>query len=424
MAQEFIPSIENYRIKPMILTGSGVADYYPEGMAAQMDKGPKHFSLNRIKAKLPDALMSSTLLYGLREHWIGKKIFKFKKIMYSFLIAEKFSAVISLSDRNHDYVESCTLFAAKTLGLKIILPYLAIFDIDSSLQYRKGINGKILPEFLPFQSYSIYKVLSYFRLRATLYKGIFFQAPFLLNAHRKQQTLSNYPWWVGNGLSDVVCVDSQRTSDVYLSHGVPHNKIKIMGHVEYDKIHASKISKEKILNELNFKYKFNSLKKLVIFSLPQHFEQGNMESEKHFRQMNEILQQLVTVDCNLLISAHPRQDLSNYSFITREYGLNIVNEKLCDIIGASNLFVASNSSTLTWATLCGIPAINLLGPIENLFGHLSSITYISDFREIFEVTSECLKKPPLSFENDWQCISKDSVFDGKCTHRFLKLLES
>ena len=175
---------------------------------------------------------------------------------------------------------------------------------------------------------------------------------------------------------------------------------------------------------MNFKYKFNSLKKLVIFSLPQHFEQGYMKSEKHFRQINEILQQLVAVDCNLLISAHPRQDLSNYSFITRKYGLNIASEKLCNIIGASDLFVASNSSTLTWATLCGIPAINLEGPIENLFGHLSSIKYISDFREILEVASQCLKKPLLSFENDWQYMSKDLVFDGKCTHRFLKLLEN
>ena len=97
----------------MILTGSGVADYYLEGMAVQLGKGPKHFFLNRIKANLPNALISSTLLYGLREHWIGKKIFKFKKIMYSFLITEKFSAVISFSDRSHDYVESCTLIRCK-----------------------------------------------------------------------------------------------------------------------------------------------------------------------------------------------------------------------------------------------------------------------------------------------------------------------
>ena len=116
--------------------------------------------------------------------------------------------------------------------------------------------------------------------------------------------------------------------------------------------------------------------------------------------------------------------ISSCHFIKKIYDLNIVDEKLCDIIGASDLFIASNSSTLTWATLCGIPAVNFAGPIENLFGYLDSTTYVSRLEEICDVIVECLRKTNICFENDWQVLSKNEVFDGKFGLRFLKLLES
>lgn len=377
------------------------------------DKLLKHF---------PKIILNSPLLYKIREIKIILQLKSQKRFILAFMKDHDFNLVLSQSDRTHDYLESNILFAAKSLNIKIILPFLAQYDINAALDYRKDDNGNIYNEYKPFSPPTIYKLVSYFRFRNQLYKNCFFQAPYLLNAHNKNRTLSSFPWWVGNGISDIVCVDSQHSYDKYKKYNVKQNKLRIVGHAQFDEVFISFKNKEIIKGNLLKKYKFSASKKLIILSLPQHAEQGFINWEKHIKGIYDIFEQLERSQSNILVSIHPRQELENYSFLENKFNCIIADENLSSIIGASDIFIASNSSTSTWAVLCGIPGINIVGPIDNLFNHLESIQYVDDINKLSNTLENLIVSEPLNFSNDWKLLSKDEVFDGNFYSRFLQLM--
>ena len=423
MAQDYYAEFGSSNIDYFILLDNRLCPYIQsEDIAAKKSVVASKSLHDRFRLMVPRPILNSTLLYKVRELWISKNLSRSKKVMNSFLALNDIGVVLSISDRSHDYVESATLAAAKSLGIKVILPFTAHYDIDASLNYRKDQNNKFFAEFQPFTGLSIYKLISYFRFKKQLYKGLFFQAPFVLNAHRKEQTLSAYPWWVGNGLCDVVCVDSKHTYERYIENRVPAKKLVVVGHAQYDNIYRSNQNHKQIICDLNQKYGFANNKQLVILSLPQHSEQGYLEWDIHIQQIRQLLSQMVMVDCNFLISLHPRQDRLNYNFILDEYGFNLAGEQLSDIIGAADLFIASNSTTSIWACLCGISGINLSGPIDDLYEHLSSVVYLDNLNLLSDVVTKSLHEPPLDYTNDWKILSKDKVFDGRFNSRFQMLL--
>lgn len=369
-----------------------------------------------------NAALSSSLFYLLREQYIFNRLGKHKKHALEFIDEHKPDIVISISDRSHDYVEASTLWAAKQRGIKVLIPYVAQYDMDAALVYRISQNGKPYPELHPFRPLSIYKFISYLRLKNQLYKSLFFQAPYVLNANRRSGTLSAYPWWIGNGNSDVVCVDSGYTATKYAEHRVKRDKIVVMGHVAYDRVFFSYTNRQLIRRTLMEKYSLTSSKKLLVMSLPQYAEQGYMSWDRHWAELDSIIEVVASTNHNLLLSVHPRSDVRNYEFLEEKYKCRILQEPLSDVIGAADLFLASNSTTFTWAALCGIPSIALMSPVPFLFSYLESVRQVNASTDLGAEINNILESPAISFERDWQRLSRNEVFDGRYQERFLRLL--
>jgi len=372
---------------------------------------------------LINAALSSSLFYLLRERYIFNRLRKYKKHALKFIDEYNPDVVISISDRSHDYVEASTLWAAKQRGIGVLIPYVAQYDMDAALVYRTSQNGRPYPELHPFRPPSIYKFISYLRLKNQLYKGLFFQAPYVLNANRRGGTLSSYPWWIGNGNSDVVCVDSRYTATKYAEHRVSREKIVVMGHVAYDRVFFSHANREQIRRVLSEKYFLTSGKKLLVLSLPQYAEQGYMSWDRHWSELDSIMRAVASTNHNLLLSVHPRSDVKSYEFLEEKYKCRILREPLSDVIGAADLFLASNSTTFTWAALCGIPSIALMSPVPFLFSFLESVRQVSASADLAAAISEILESPEISFERDWQRLSRNEVFDGQYRERFFRLLD-
>lgn len=378
--------------------------------------------LSAIRSLLVNATLSSSLFYLLRERYIFNRLRRYKKHTLEFIDEHKPDVVISISDRSHDYVEASTLWAAKQRGIKVLIPYIAQYDMDAALVYRMSQNGRPYTEFHPFRPPSIYKFISYLRLKNQLYKGLFFQAPYVLNANRRGGTLSAYPWWIGNGNSDVVCVDSRYTETKYVEHQVRSDKIVVMGHVAYDRVFSSYANRQAISQALTEKYSLASGKKLLILSLPQYAEQGYMSWDRHWDQLDSIIRAVASTNHNLLLSVHPRSDVRNYEFLEEKYKCRILQESLSDVIGAADLFLASNSTTFTWAALCGIPSIALMSPVPFLFSYLESVRQVNVSTDLGAEINNILESLAISFERDWQRLSRKEVFDGRYQERFLRLL--
>lgn len=368
-------------------------------------------------------IIFSTSAYSFAREWrIAGRLARQQKLARALLERLKPDVVLSLSDRSHDYVEGAVLWAARSLGTPIVLPYVAQFDIDASVTYRSGADGKPLPELRPFAPFSLYKLWTYLRLRNQVYQGIFFQAPFILNAAKRCGTLSNYPWSIGNGLSDIACVDSEHTLEKYVENRVARNKIAIVGHVQFDRVFHSYKGRVSLRQRLFEKYDLIPGKAMLVLSVPQYAEQGYVPWPEHWRDIDSIIESVSKAEQNLLLSVHPRSDVSQYRYLAERYDCRILLEPLADVIGAADIFLASNSTTLVWSVLCGIPTVALKSPVRFLYEHLLSIRHVDDSTLLPSAIHDFLVGPLPNFERDWHLLSRSIVFDGRYNERFRTIL--
>lgn len=370
------------------------------------------------------SLIQNTSIYMFAREWRIRKKLKISKYWAEKIIENlQPNAIVSLSDRTHDYIESSILWAGKKHGIKILLGYSSHFDAKSSLGYRQTKNGEIRSEFLPFKNTNLYKILLYLKLKHTMLNGVFFQSPFILSAAAKEGTISSYPWSVGNGNCDLVCVDTNYTKNRYLQAGVDENKIKVIGHSDFDNVFASFKNKTAIKIDMYKKYRLEAGAKLITLSMPQFAEQGFLSWERHWEEIENILTKCSSKNLNTLVSLHPRSDRAKYEWIIDKYKLTIADEKLSDFIGASDLFIASNSTTITWAILCEIPSINTFSPTPSLYKDFSTV---KDFTKKFDddfVVERYLENCSKDFRADWDLLQRENIFQGRTKLNFLHLIQ-
>lgn len=373
--------------------------------------------------RLAKKLLRHSSAFQLLKQWhIYRKHGRAAQQAGNLLLAQKTDLILSYSDRSHDYVEGAVLAAARKYGLPVILPYIAQFEIDAAFEYRTDSNGVLKPEFNPHKKRSLYKIWSHALLREQLYKGAFFQEPCLMNAARKRGILSSYPWSVGNGLSSLVCVDSQATKEKFERWRVAPEKIRITGQIQYDEVFYSYQNRSQLKEAIAAEYGFEKQKSLLILSLPQYAEQGYLTWEAHWLKIEEILTQAQLAEQNLLLSLHPKSKLEDYQFLEERFSCQIAKQPLAKIIGAADLFLASNSTTLLWPVLCGISAISFWSPVPFYFGHLKSISLVNEPAELAGAIKQVTSGPPVDFTEDWERLSRDQVFDGNYVTKLAGLL--
>jgi len=218
-------------------------------------------------------------------------------------------------------------------------------------------------------------------------------------------------------------VDSEHTAKEYLRHKVLPEKIVVSGHVAYDQVYQSFSRRDRVRADLVSKYDLDLNRKLLIVSVPQYAEQGYIDWDQHWHKIRAIVQRVSATHNNVLLSVHPRSNVAQYRFLEEEFPCRILEEPLADVIGAADLFLASNSSTFVWATLCGIHSIALWSPVRQLFEYMESVHRVEDESDLPSAIARMLASPPSSFENDWLLLSREEVFDGSFKERFMKLLE-
>ncbi len=375
--------------------------------------------------KLGAWIKASTPGQMLAERYIAMRLERAKQISLGIIYREKPTAVFSISDRTHDYLESSLLWAARQRKVKVVLPYVAHYDKDYAVGYRKNEQGRIQKEFNPFSPINLYKIWSFFRFKSQLYMGAFFQAPYLLSAHRKSDTLSSYPWWAGNGLSDIVCVNSRHAREIFLVNRVPEEKLKLMGDVNYDMIVERNKKRKALKSEYINRYGLDPERKTIVLAAPQFVEQGLLGEKAHWESINTLMAELVGSGCNVLVSLHPRMDPREYAFIEEKFKCRIAKERLAEFLVVADVFVAQVSSTVVWAVLCGIPTVVLdhLSLNKNFYDYLKTVRVVREISLVGKAVFEACTADALDFENDWNELSKTEVFDGKTIDRYVKLLE-
>lgn len=366
-------------------------------------------------------LQENTLINLVKEVIIFKRLQSSKGQALKYLKELKPVAVMSNSDRSHDYAESSFHWAAKQLGIKVILPYVANYSIEGAISVRVDHKGKLIGNLNTVFPPSLYKYYSRWKLKNQIYQKCFYQVPYLMNAHRRSGTLSQYPWWFGFGLSDIVCVNSQYTKNIYLSHGVAEKKIIITGDAVNADVFQSYSQRLHIRNKLISEYHLSTDKKIVVLSLPQHAEQGRMHWDVHMDEIEFVVSQAAEFDINLLISLHPRQKLNDYAFLAKKYKCKILKEPFSYVVGAIDVFLCSGSSTMVWSVLCEVPTMNFdFNFGYDLYNYLNSVKIVHKRDDYKSGLHDLLYGEKPSFENDWKLLSRTDIFKQNFTKDIVK----
>lgn len=377
----------------------------------------------RLKTLIFKSLATSSVFLLLRERRTFKRFQKCKVAATRFVDEVRPSAILAMTDRDYEYVSGSLLWAAKNRKIKVVLPYVAQFDKDVALQYRRDANHRIFPDMDATRHMSLYKILTVLRHRSQIFKGAFFHPVHLVNAASKAGIASPDPWWTGNGICNTVHVDTQYTQSQYILHGVDKSRIKIVGHADFDKVYQSYQNRKSVRQELCLKYALNPSLPLVIFSVPQFAEQGLLDWDTHFKEIRAMLTAMSGSRYNLIASLHPRSESAHYRFISENFNIPVVEEQLADIIGGADIFVASTSTTLTWSVLCGIKTVCTWGPSRYLYEHLETIQRVQSPDDLTIIFAQpFLPLLTSEFAKDWEVLGRTTIFNGHTTRLFLQNL--
>jgi hypothetical protein len=361
----------------------------------------------------------STPALLIRERAVIARLRQEKRMAEQLFDHVRPTVIMAFGDRHPD-LEAPILRVARDRGIKVMVPYTTYSGKDILVEVRRND-----PHHTVAKPASLYRSLKARRFSDQVHEGLFYQPPHLLAAYEEFGALSTYPWCLGNGLSDAVCVDNAITAERYRRDRVPGEKIRIVGDVVYDKVADTLRRRCDLREALMAKYGFDRTRKLIAVALPQLAEQGLMEWDEHWKEMRFLVDALSREGQSLLISLHPRMKTSDYAFLEKEYHCRIAEERFADFVSVPDVFVANYSSTVIWAVLCGVRCVvvDFYGLNYRFFDYLRSVRIIRDRGRLAPALAAALHDPPPDFSEDWRALSREAVLDGNTIQRYYDLVD-
>jgi len=329
----------------------------------------------------------------------------------------KIEVILINGDRHLGY-EPIFLKISKKFNIPTIIPYLVYFAEEETL--FKSRNTKFRKSMMT----SSYIKQSEKKFILHKREEVFYYSHTIANALEKFGIITKNPWFMGSGLSDIICLANENMKKYYVKNGVEKEKIRITGDVSYDKLYYKYMEKEDLKENIINKYKLCKDKQNIIISLPQLGEHNILPWKEHWKEINFLMDNIDSLKQNILVSLHPKMDKNKYLFLEDRYNCKILEERLVDILVVADIFVATFSSTVIWSVLCGIKTlvIDFYGLNYTIFDFLTSIIKV-DNKKLLKHNLNNILASNIDFTQDWQSLSKNEVFDGKTIERYSNIIE-
>lgn len=248
-----------------------------------------------------------------------------------------------------------------------------------------------------------------------------FYRPFEREALARFGALSNNPWVLGEGLSDILMVESERERQRLINCGASKNKILLTGHMSHDALWQMRQHRGDKKKQLRQEYDLNH-DNIIVVALPQYWEHQLCDRQTHFQyieRMCEVLEE----QGNALLSLHPKMDRFNYEYLEQKYKVQIANEPLKGLIGGADLFVATYSSTVAWALMLKVPTIIVDFIKLNYSGFYDEFD-IPIVKEVGDLKNKLNLSIEASMKRPDKLIKTLSPYDGKCSSRIVNAVIS
>jgi hypothetical protein len=240
------------------------------------------------------------------------------------------------------------------------------------------------------------------------------------------------PWSCNDGPADAIAVENKKMLDLYLSNGVPENKLFITGTMVDDYIYESKF-KFNFIQNLYKEFKIvNKNYPLILVALPPW--QWN-KSEVDFKTYNELLEYwskslLKYKDqYTIIFCSHPRMKPEEIVYFKNICSPLLTSVNVEKLIPFCYLYIASVSATIRWAIAAGKPVLNYDCYKYNYIDYKGVVGVIHaysrmEFEKLLQkflsdkeyYSNICSKQEKIM--NDW------GMIDGSSGKRIVNLIEN
>lgn len=175
-----------------------------------------------------------------------------------------------------------------------------------------------------------------------------------------------HPWIPNNSRVTCIGVESPEMQRYYQRMQFPDSQLRVTGAAYDDILYAARQS-EADRNRIFRRLRLDPDKPLLVCAWPtDQYGSRNIPMEfPNYKALCKAWAKALAVvsrftDFNVVIRPHPVTDPELLSEVLRPYRLHhrVTDIDTLELVPACDLFVACVSSTLRWATACGIPAIN------------------------------------------------------------------
>jgi hypothetical protein len=379
-----------------------------------------NFILNsKIFIHLLKLLKNTSLGQIIKQMLFSNKCNTYITISKEILKNYKIDLLTTFSDGHSFELEIALIKAAKELNIPIFLPFIKNYNFEPHYVLVKDDPQYTLTKFS-----SLYKKIVLPQYAYQTYNHTYFFPPYMFVVLSKLNVLSVMPWLNGGGASDLVAIPNKLLRQKYISHGIDENKLEILGDLSYLNLYDSFINRDAIKNKMIEQYNLIH-QKIIIIGLANWWEHKISDEQTHWKIVNNTIESTLKAShgYSILISLHPSMNIENYLFLEKEYNVKILQEKLMEVLPIADLFVADQSSTVYWSLLCGIKTLVICYYKNmNLFLDFSSIVYANKESEIQEQLEYLISKE-ISFEHDWDLLSREEVFNSNILQKYITTLK-
>jgi hypothetical protein len=190
--------------------------------------------------------------------------------------------------------------------------------------------------------------------------AIMYPAPYIVAAESLGMTLRD-AWIVHGGYSDRLCAESAQMRDLYLSEGVPAEKLILTGTPYCDTLLSGLALMPEAAGALRQPRKIRGGRTRILVAWPPsyHDERGGRSEFATYREMSvAILGWLASLDaCDVTVSLHPAT-LDVDRAAVEATGVTLTQSYVIELIAAHDIFITYFSSTIRWAIAAGKPVVN------------------------------------------------------------------
>jgi len=303
------------------------------------------------------------------------------------------------------------------------VPYGEGLEIARAYSWRFQAALKRLPPLL-----NLYAAHRHPRqVRESRYGRLLFSPGWLTLALAAEGMLSGNPWMQGGGNSSYLFHHSRRRMRHFLDMGVSEAKSVLVGDPAVDPLYSAYRDRDRIRAKLMAEHGMDADRKLIVVSVPNDFEHDVCDWPTHVSRMDKFLGCLAGQGVEVLLSLHPKSKQEDYQAIADRHGFHFAKEPLAQVLPAGDLFVCSGSSTILWASLCGIPAINLdyldLDLADFKQPGIVTVGTADDFTAALrQFAIQGIGPEYGDFESYAAAVRLDSLFDGKAGERMCAFL--